>query len=281
MVSSLDVRGGIICTGSWDGGVKCWSLLPTGIDETPLVELFDKQVRAVQMDESARLVAAGTDDGSVTIWDTRCAISLRTHISFNSTTDLLLFEKGVLEAGLDDIHVLFSQRSSFCVQLSADSYPVAAAQSDMHACALRVPHVSMCDGCRTKVPVSTFAGSEGGAAVTSLCWRAGSSQVYTCAKDGSLRLSNIDGGCVAGCRVDSDVRCIEVGRFAGEEVVVGGCGDASLRGWGLDGEGMGERWAVSGAHEAALTAVHVDWENGIIATGSKDSFIRLWRPVSV
>ena len=71
-ISSLDVRGNYLCTGSWDATVKIWSLLPTGIDPHPLVEFFDqsKQVQTVSLGPGD-LVAAGAEDGNVVVWDMR------------------------------------------------------------------------------------------------------------------------------------------------------------------------------------------------------------------
>lgn len=130
------------------------------------------------------------------------------------------------------------------------------------------------------MPVSTFVSSDAGSGVTAVRWRGSGTgqQLYTTSKEGSLKLFNLDGSLVAAKAVDTDIRCVQVGMWNGEEVVVGGCGDASLRLWALGGSGFVERLQVSGAHEAALTAVDVDWESCMIATGSKDSFIRLWRP---
>ncbi|CAM9756268.1 unnamed protein product [Chrysoparadoxa australica] len=59
-----------LVTGAWDAAVKVWEMHPSGVVENPIAEFYDMEapIQAVAIDGSGQLVAAGSDDGQVSIW---------------------------------------------------------------------------------------------------------------------------------------------------------------------------------------------------------------------
>ena len=60
-------------TGSWDGSVKMWELTPSGLHSDALSQFkgYDKPISALSFNPDESLIAAGTEDGEILVYDIR------------------------------------------------------------------------------------------------------------------------------------------------------------------------------------------------------------------
>eukprot|EP01104_Vermistella_antarctica_P008506 TRINITY_DN212_c0_g5_i5.p1 TRINITY_DN212_c0_g5~~TRINITY_DN212_c0_g5_i5.p1 ORF type:complete len:1247 (-),score=410.29 TRINITY_DN212_c0_g5_i5:2155-5895(-) len=72
-VSCIDMTDDLLVSGSWDSTIKVWQRRRSGLSKTPVLDLFDceTEVRTVALNYAGTLLAAGTDDGGVYLYDLR------------------------------------------------------------------------------------------------------------------------------------------------------------------------------------------------------------------
>jgi len=76
-VSNLKLCGDILVTSSWDSSVKVWKITNNSINKTPIAEFLDHdtEVKSVDIDRTATLIASGGTDGSIIIYDLKSTSS--------------------------------------------------------------------------------------------------------------------------------------------------------------------------------------------------------------
>jgi factor associated with neutral sphingomyelinase activation len=93
-VSCLCLRGTVLASGSWDATVRLWQFKSDGsLSRVPLAVFIehDTAVHAVTLDARAELLASGTADGTVAVFDVRARSLLRTMPLHSSTVSELQF----------------------------------------------------------------------------------------------------------------------------------------------------------------------------------------------
>jgi WD40 repeat protein len=82
-----------LLTGSWDCSVKIWKIINGNLGSKPIVEFYDLEnsVHVVDIDNDGLYAAAGSDDGSLYVWDIMSQSILFSHqISKQSSRYLII-----------------------------------------------------------------------------------------------------------------------------------------------------------------------------------------------